>query len=629
MPHFIILLSFILPFRICFVNHHRVRRLSTHLDGLATKRIKKAHGLRSDKRKGFDLKTEEYERVKKAMSEDLDSEAMDVAVMSEPFDLDNLPILKFDDNTEEEVEIMKNATAYLVKGLRNQPFWQTVSKTVNKEYRAADIREKMKNEFSIIRDNIVYNLEKYTKNDVNRDIYINKKTADLWEEIWKIRSNKELKNKEELLRELVKYRLLYSQQQDCAFRDYYISVNHASKDDFIALGSVWDDLMRMLAFGEVQNVLDLFQNKTVFERFHNIMQLTATETDDSYTNEYEEETEIFFAVLDVTKKDCPNNLCWKKYNSKIIQDNIKKNEKKNKKDILLNNEKDDIFINNDVWLSGPVLGHPGFWLSREGSLNLVFNEKNEKNKKNEELIEMDKNLTIAQVDETWSLSKLGPNKQRKRKRLGRGVGSGIGGSCGRGQNGQLSRGRGHFYKGFEGGQMPLYRTIKKPPGYRPGPGFWYKKYDYDLIKLDHLNKLPPGASVDFFTLRKMGISGLGKKSSTIYNPVKVVGWSLNEEERNFFAKNITVQAHAFTRSAARAIVSSGGRCELLQPQRYDRVIGTFDPAEWEGHKSPWTRKRPKPGIYPGPYVLPSQIRNLTKIEEKLAKHENRLPRVYP
>ena len=98
-----------------------------------------------------------------------------------------------------------------------------------------------------------------------------------------------------------------------------------------------------------------------------------------------------------------------------------------------------------------------------------------------------------------NLNSLKPAKGsiKQRKRVGRGEGSGHGGTSTRGHKGAKSRSGYKSKIGFEGGQIPLYRRLPKFVGRPMGPG--HTKVEYDLIKLSHLNEMPEGSEVRSLT----------------------------------------------------------------------------------------------------------------------------------
>eukprot|EP00571_Detonula_confervacea_P013733 CAMPEP_0172297942 /NCGR_PEP_ID=MMETSP1058-20130122/793_1 /TAXON_ID=83371 /ORGANISM="Detonula confervacea, Strain CCMP 353" /LENGTH=226 /DNA_ID=CAMNT_0013007167 /DNA_START=87 /DNA_END=767 /DNA_ORIENTATION=+ len=146
-----------------------------------------------------------------------------------------------------------------------------------------------------------------------------------------------------------------------------------------------------------------------------------------------------------------------------------------------------------------------------------------------------------------------PGSRKRKNRKGRGIAAGQGATCGFGMRGQKSRSGRPTRPGFEGGQQPLYRRLPKFTGRPTGPG--HSKTLYNLIKLDELNGAAEGSTITFDSLLETGATTKAKES--IHKVV--VG------REAFAAKGITVQAHAFTKSAREAIEGAGGKCELLSP----------------------------------------------------------------
>lgn len=133
---------------------------------------------------------------------------------------------------------------------------------------------------------------------------------------------------------------------------------------------------------------------------------------------------------------------------------------------------------------------------------------------------------------------------KKRKILGRGSSSGHGKTSTRGSKGQTSRSGRDFYPGFEGGQTPLIRRIAKR-------GFTSKfRKIYQIVNLEKLAKL----SASTITLDVLLAAGIIKNKST---PVKILG-------DGEIASAKTVQAHAFSDSAAKKIKSAGGKTEIIE-----------------------------------------------------------------
>jgi large subunit ribosomal protein L15 len=150
-----------------------------------------------------------------------------------------------------------------------------------------------------------------------------------------------------------------------------------------------------------------------------------------------------------------------------------------------------------------------------------------------------------------------PGARKKFLRVGRGISAGQGKTAGRGMRGQKSRkGEGAGVRaGFEGGQTALYRRLPKFVG-KPQKG--HTKTEYELIKLEGLNEVKEGSTVDFAALVEQGVATKANKGRKIY---KVVG---NGELK---VKGLTVKAHAFTESARAAIEGNGGTCVVLSPTR--------------------------------------------------------------
>ena len=135
--------------------------------------------------------------------------------------------------------------------------------------------------------------------------------------------------------------------------------------------------------------------------------------------------------------------------------------------------------------------------------------------------------------------------KHRRKRIGRGPGSGRGGHTStRGQKGQGSRSGSSTRPGFEGGQLPLARRL-------PKRGFNNKRFAtvYIPVNLDSLNQFEDGARLDEAVLREIGlVNGRG-------DGVKVLA-------RGKLEKKLTVCAAAFSASARAAIEEKGGSCEV-------------------------------------------------------------------
>jgi len=146
-----------------------------------------------------------------------------------------------------------------------------------------------------------------------------------------------------------------------------------------------------------------------------------------------------------------------------------------------------------------------------------------------------------------SLDKLKPadRSKFKKKRVGRGPGSGLGKTAGRGHKGAQSRSGYSFKRGFEGGQMPLHRRV-------PKRGFTnIFRTEYDVVNLDQLEAaFDQGATVTVETLREHGL--VGSRQSL----VKILG-------RGELTKALTVHAHKFSGKAAEKVAAAGGKPEAI------------------------------------------------------------------
>ena len=131
----------------------------------------------------------------------------------------------------------------------------------------------------------------------------------------------------------------------------------------------------------------------------------------------------------------------------------------------------------------------------------------------------------------------------RKKRVGRGTGSGHGKTAGRGQKGQLARSQG-FRLGFEGGQMPLAQRLPKLGGFR-NP---FKKH-YAVVNLSKLSRFHDGDEVTPERLYTEGLAADGED-------VKILG-------AGKLRRKLTVTAHAVSESARKAIEARGGTVILL------------------------------------------------------------------
>ncbi len=133
------------------------------------------------------------------------------------------------------------------------------------------------------------------------------------------------------------------------------------------------------------------------------------------------------------------------------------------------------------------------------------------------------------------------------KRIGRGAGSGKGGTSTRGNKGAKARSGYHQKVGFEGGQMPLYRRV---------PKFGFKnlnRVEYVGINLDTLNALAEAKNITDFNVDVFKQNGLISNSDRI----KILG-------RGELAKAVNVTAHAFSAAAKKAIEDKGGVATVIE-----------------------------------------------------------------
>ena len=130
------------------------------------------------------------------------------------------------------------------------------------------------------------------------------------------------------------------------------------------------------------------------------------------------------------------------------------------------------------------------------------------------------------------------------KRLGRGTGSGLGKTSGKGHKGAKARSGGGKRPGFEGGQMPLYRRI-------PKSGFNnIYKLEYACVNVESLNIFEDGTEVTVDTLREAGLI------KNRFDGVKILG---NGE----LTKKLDVKVNKYTASAKEKIEALGGKAEVI------------------------------------------------------------------
>ena len=139
-----------------------------------------------------------------------------------------------------------------------------------------------------------------------------------------------------------------------------------------------------------------------------------------------------------------------------------------------------------------------------------------------------------------------PGSTTDKRRLGRGTGSGLGKTSGKGHKGQWARSGGGVRVGFEGGQMPLTRRLPK----RGFTNNWKK--EYSIINISDLENFANG---------------------TVVSPEVIYGMGLAHEKDNFglkvlgngtLTKKLTVRAHKFSKTAIANIEKAGGKVEVIK-----------------------------------------------------------------
>jgi large subunit ribosomal protein L15 len=145
-----------------------------------------------------------------------------------------------------------------------------------------------------------------------------------------------------------------------------------------------------------------------------------------------------------------------------------------------------------------------------------------------------------------------PGSRRSRKRVGRGEGSGVGKTSGRGHKGAGSRSGTKRKPGYEGGQNPIHMRMRKLRGPNkkmsmPFEQFRTRTQPVNVADLE--TRFEGGAEVTPDSLQS---AGLAKRS----DPVKVLG-------RGELSKKLTVRAHGFSAAAREKIEGAGGTCEVI------------------------------------------------------------------
>jgi large subunit ribosomal protein L15 len=145
--------------------------------------------------------------------------------------------------------------------------------------------------------------------------------------------------------------------------------------------------------------------------------------------------------------------------------------------------------------------------------------------------------------------------RHRRRRLGRGEGSGLGKTSGRGEKGAGSRSGARKKPGFEGGQMPIHMRMRKLRGPHMKKSMPFEKFRTATqpVNLRDLEaRFESGAEVTPETLREHGLAT--RKGI----PVKILG-------QGELSKKLTVRAHAFSKTAREKIEAAGGTCAAYEP----------------------------------------------------------------
>ncbi len=145
------------------------------------------------------------------------------------------------------------------------------------------------------------------------------------------------------------------------------------------------------------------------------------------------------------------------------------------------------------------------------------------------------------------LHELSPNEGavKSKKRVGRGIGSGLGKTSGKGHKGQNARSGGGVRPGFEGGQLPLFRRLSKR-----GFNNYNFRTVYAVVNVGDLERFEDGSTV---TIEMLKESGLVNKE---LDGIKILG-------NGKLTKKLTVKANKFSNTAKEKIESVGGKIEVI------------------------------------------------------------------
>jgi large subunit ribosomal protein L15 len=161
---------------------------------------------------------------------------------------------------------------------------------------------------------------------------------------------------------------------------------------------------------------------------------------------------------------------------------------------------------------------------------------------------------LAAEDVALHTLKPAPGSRKARKRVGRGEGSGLGKTAGRGQKGYGSRSGAKDRARFEGGQMPIHMRMRKlrgPHMKKSMPFEMFRTHTQPVNLGDLERRFDAGAEV---TLEDYAKAGIAKRKGV---PVKVLA-------KGELTKSLTVNAHAFSKGAREAIEAAGGTCVVVE-----------------------------------------------------------------
>jgi large subunit ribosomal protein L15 len=147
-----------------------------------------------------------------------------------------------------------------------------------------------------------------------------------------------------------------------------------------------------------------------------------------------------------------------------------------------------------------------------------------------------------------------PGSRRPRRRVGRGEGSGLGKTSGRGQKGAGSRSGSKRKPGYEGGQNPIHMRMRKLRGPHRKMSMPFERFRTRTQPVNLADLQERFSSGDDVNPESLRAAGLAKRR----DPVKVLG-------RGELKKKLTVRAHAFSAGARQKIEDAGGSCEVIEP----------------------------------------------------------------